>query len=310
MADERLTIRDVSKVFPGVVALDHVSMTLARGEILSLCGENGAGKSTLMKILSGTYPHGTYEGEIALDMLHTVNDAERCGIGIIPQELNMQLDMTVAENILLGHWPRRKSGLIDWKRMRARAAEALGSLQVALDPDLKMRSLNASMQQLVCIARTLCQNPGILILDEPTAALTPGETENLMRILRGLKDEGISCIYISHKLEEVFGISDRVLVMRNGRVVSGYSRAEIVPDRIIRDMIGREIDRFYPDVDKQLGAERFRVEGLTVPHPSAPVAARSSGWSGWSARDAASCCVRSTARCRALRATCASMARP
>lgn len=265
---------NVSKVFPGVKALDSVSLDLKEGEILSLVGENGAGKSTLMKILSGTYPHGSYSGTIEIDgrtvEIMNAQDSEKYGIGMIPQELNIQLDMTAAENVMLGHWPKKKSGLIDWKKLKAEARQALEMLHVDIDLDIKMRSLNASMQQLVCIARTLVFRPSILILDEPTAALTLEETDNLMKIIRKLKGEGISCIYISHKLEEVFNISDRIIVMRNGCVVSQYQKSDIVPSQIISDMIGKEMESFYPKSDKSFGEEIFRVENLVVPHPFAP----------------------------------------
>lgn len=270
----RLCVKEVTKVFPGVKALDSVSLTLEEGEVLSLVGENGAGKSTLMKILSGTYPYGSYTGTVEVDgrpvEISSALEAERCGIGMIPQELNIQLDMTAAENVMLGHWPKKKSGLIDWKKLKEEAGRALGMLHVKMDLDIKMRSLNASMQQLVCIARTLVSNPSILILDEPTAALTLEETHHLMKIIKRLKTEGISCIYISHKLEEVFNISDRVVVMRNGCVVSRYQREEIVPGRVIADMIGKEMEAFHPESEQTFGEVIFRVENLVVPHPSAP----------------------------------------
>ncbi|UWP61090.1 sugar ABC transporter ATP-binding protein [Ruminococcus gauvreauii] len=274
MGRQRLCVKEVTKVFPGVKALDHVSLRLEEGEVLSLVGENGAGKSTLMKVLSGTYPSGSYTGTVEVDgrpvEIMNAQGAEKCGIGMIPQELNIQLDMTAAENVMLGHWPKRKNGLIDWKRLKIQAKKALLSLNIDLDVDIQMRSLNASMQQLVCIARALVQNPSILILDEPTAALTLEETDNLMKIIRKLKADGISCIYISHKLEEVFDISDRVVVMRNGCVVSEYEKTEIVPNQIIADMIGREMDSFYPESHKTFGDEVFRVTDMVVPHPFAP----------------------------------------
>lgn len=274
MAGQRLCVKEITKIFPGVVALDKVSLELNKGEILSLVGENGAGKSTLMKILSGAYPFGTYTGEILVDEnpveIHNAQSAEKCRIGMIPQELNIQLDMTAAENIMLGHWPKRKNGLIHWKALKSQAKEALQTLNVDIDLDIQMRSLNASMQQLVCIARALVQKPSILILDEPTAALTLEETHNLMEIIRKLKSDGISCIYISHKLDEVFEISDRIIVMRNGCVVSEYSKEDILPNKIITDMIGREMDTFYPQSDKTFGEVLFRVEHMVVPHPYAP----------------------------------------
>jgi len=274
MAKRRLCVKEITKVFPGVVALDRVSMELFEGEILSLVGENGAGKSTLMKVLSGTYPYGSYEGQVMIDdevvTIHNAQGAQRCGIGMIPQELNIQLDMTAAENIMLGHWPKQKNSLIDWKQLKEAAKTALAELNVDIDVNVQMRSLNASMQQLVCIARALVQKPSILILDEPTAALTLEETENLMKIIHKLKANGISCIYISHKLDEVFEISDRVIVMRNGCVVSDYQKQEIKPNQIIADMIGRTVETFYSQTDKAFSEEAFRVDKIVVPHPYAP----------------------------------------
>lgn len=273
MAEPRLRVRGITKVFPGVKALDDVSIELQKGEILSLVGENGAGKSTLMKILSGTYPYGTYSGTVEVDgkevKIHDAQGAESNGIGMIPQELNIQLDMTVAENIMLGHWPK-SSGLINWRKLKEKAREALRTLDTDIDVDIDMRSLNASMQQLVCIARALVQNPRILILDEPTAALTLEETDKLMRVIFKLRDSGISCIYISHKLDEVFEISDRVIAMRNGKVVSEYAKKDIDPSKIIADMIGREMSEFYPETESNFGEELLRVENIVVPHPFSP----------------------------------------
>ena len=274
MAAKRLQLNNITKLFPGVVALDDVSMDLDGGEVLSLVGENGAGKSTLMKVLSGVYPHGSYDGSVVIEgKTAKITDpisAEKHGIAMIPQELNVQLDLTAAENILLGHWPKKR-GLVDWKEMKRLAQEALKTINVEIDVSIKMRSLNASMQQLVCIARALYQNPSILILDEPTASLTLEETEDLMNIIRKLKAEGISCIYISHKLEEVFDISDRVIVMRNGAVVSEYAKKDIVPAQVISDMIGRKMEETKAsEEEKEFGPEVLSVQDLVVPHPFSP----------------------------------------
>lgn len=268
-----LRMQNITKRFPGVLALKDVSLDLYANEIVSIVGENGAGKSTLMKILSGSYPFGSYEGTIEIcgkaSELHSAHDAEKSGIAMIYQELNVELDLSVAENIILGRWPRKSSGLIDWKKANKMAQGALDLLNAELDVKAQMRNLNASMQQLVCIARALVQNPSILILDEPTSALTQGETENLMRILRQLKQNGLSCIYISHKLDEVFDLSDRVIAMRDGCVVSEYAREAIEPTQIIEDMIGRKVDHFYPKSTKHIGEEVLRVENIAVRHPYA-----------------------------------------
>lgn len=268
-----LEMKHITKQFPGVIALDDVSLHLTHGEILSLCGENGAGKSTLMKILAGDHGHGTYDGEILIEgkpqKISNTAAAEKVGIAMIYQEINVELDLSVAENIMLGIMPKNSFGLIDWKKTKQMAREGLERLKVELDVDLPMRDLNASVQQLVCIARALVRNPRILVLDEPTAALTESETENLLSILDDLKKTGIACIYISHKLDEVFRISDRIVVMRDGQVVSGYLHDEINPDRIIEDMIGRHMDAMYPDMSsRSFGEEVLRIEHFKVQHPS------------------------------------------
>jgi len=268
-----LQMEHIYKRFPGVLALNDVSIELGKGEILSIVGENGAGKSTLMKILAGSYAHGSYEGKIVLNnkMFTAKNSraAENAGIAMIYQELNVELDMSIGENILMGDWPRKYTGFVDWKKTHKKAIDVLQTLNVSIDTHMNMRNLNASMQQLVCIARALVRNPKILILDEPTAALTESEAKNLMSVLRNLKTQGISCIYISHKLDEVFDISDRVITMRDACIVSTYAKSEIVPDKIIEDMVGRRVDQtvkkniFYSD------NEALRIEHFRVRHPYA-----------------------------------------
>jgi D-xylose transport system ATP-binding protein len=274
MSEPILEMRHITKKFPGVLALDDVSISLSKGEILSICGENGAGKSTLMKVLSGEYAHGSYSGSVHMEgkelCLSSNRVAEASGIAMIYQEISIELDLSVAENIMLGILPRKKSTLVDWKTTRTTAAATLKKLKIDLDVDLRMRELSASVQQLVCIARALVRNPKILILDEPTAALTENETEYLIKILQELKLSGISCIYISHKLDEVFRISDRIIVMRDAHVISEYTRDRIDPGKIIEDMIGRRMDQIYPPMDgRPLGSEVLRIENFTVPHPNA-----------------------------------------
>jgi len=268
-----LEMQHITKKFPGVVALNDVSIELKKGEILSLCGENGAGKSTLMKVLAGEHSCDTYSGNIRLygeDVRITSNrKAEDLGIAMIYQEISVELDLSVAENIMLGRIPKKKSGLLDLKKMNEIARETLRRINVDLDVTMDMRLLSASVKQLVCIARALVRNPKILILDEPTAALTEAETENLITVINKLKADGISCIYISHKLDEVFRISDRIVVMRDAHVVSNYERGEFVPEKVIEDMIGRRIDKMYPDMtDRVIGDEVLRVEHFKVQHPS------------------------------------------
>ena len=267
-----LEVRNIVKLFPGVRALDDVSFDLYEGEILSIVGGNGAGKSTLMKVLAGEYEHGTYTGTISLNgkevKITSNRAAEDLGIAMIYQEINVEQELTVAENILLGRLPKKAFGLIDWEKTRSEAEAALAQMDVSLDVDRKVRTLNASVQQIVCIARALIRNPKILILDEPTSALTESETQHLMEILAKLKAKGISCIYISHKLDEVFRVSDRILVMRDSHVISDNERGSFDSERIIEDMVGRHIDALYPDMSgRSFGEDVLRVENYTIPQP-------------------------------------------
>lgn len=269
-----LDVKEVTKRFSGVVALKKVSMQLYDNEILAVMGENGAGKSTLMKVLSGVYPHGSYEGTVEIGgnecRFRRPSDSEASGIAMIYQELNLELDLSIAENIMLGRYPRKKNGLIDWKRLDIEAHRMLEMLEVNLDVHQTVRSLSPSMQQLVSIARALYRNPKILILDEPTSVLTMNETMILTRILNSLKSKGISCIYISHKLDEVFEICDRIVVLRDGAYVSQYAKKDGYDSaRIIEDMIGRKLDVMYPTVEKTIGEEVLRIEHFKVPHPFA-----------------------------------------
>jgi len=264
----------ISKKFIGTIALRDVSMELHHNEILGILGENGAGKSTLMKILSGVYPAGEYTGEILLDgkecRFASPLDSQKSGIAMIYQELNLELDLSIAENIMLGCAPKTRFGLIDWKRMAKVGRDVMQRLNSDIDVTITVRSLSPSMQQIVSIARALVRNPKILILDEPTAMLTEGETRNLLNILRRIRDEGISCLYISHKLEEVFDLCDRIEVFRDGRHISIYKKTDGYDSKkIIEDMIGRHLDMMYPKMDHEIGEEILRVENFRVPHPFA-----------------------------------------
>jgi D-xylose transport system ATP-binding protein len=273
MGELILEIKHIYKRFPGVLALNDVSLHLNKGEILSIVGENGAGKTTLMRILSGIYPYADYKGDITLDgrpfVAKNTRSAEKAGIAMIHQELNVELDLSVGENVMLGIWPKKKNQLVNWKLLHQKAKELLNTLNVSIETRITMRHLSASMQQLVCIARALAKNPQILILDEPTAALTENETENLMGILRMLKSKGISCIYISHKLDEVFDISDRIVTMRDACVVSEYFKADINPAKVIEDIVGRRIIQTPAKKEKNQDIEALRIEHLTVKHPYA-----------------------------------------
>ncbi len=269
-----LKASNIVKRFAGTVALKDVSIELFSNEILAVMGENGAGKSTLMKILSGIYPYGSYEGDITIDdtvcRFKSPSDSEKSGIAMIYQELNLELDLTVAENIVLGAYPVNGLGFVDWKKVDQFALEALERLGVDIDIKAPVRSLSPSMQQLVSIARALYRKPKILILDEPTSVLTEKETETLMGILEGLKSQNISCIYISHKLDEVFKLCDRMVILRDGLWISEYKKDDGYNSSvIIEDMIGRRLDVMYPTINKSIGEEILSVKNFCVPHPFA-----------------------------------------
>jgi len=269
-----LSVENITKRFPGTVALKDVSMELYEKEILAVMGENGAGKSTLMKILSGLYPSAEMDGTIRIHgeeaRFDSPTDSENRGIAMIYQELNLELDLSVTENICLGRLPRKGFGFIDWAEAERTAREALGRLNIEMDMAATVRNLSPSMQQLICIARALVRNPSILILDEPTSVLTAAETDSLMEIIYGLRDQGIACIYISHKLDEVFKLCDRMVILRDGYRISEYQKEEGYDSRaVIEDMIGRDLEVMYPTVEKSIGGEVMRIEHLKVPHTSA-----------------------------------------
>jgi putative multiple sugar transport system ATP-binding protein len=246
-----LEMQSITKNFPGVKALNNVSFQVAEGEIHCLVGENGAGKSTLMKVLSGVYPHGQYGGDILfrgkIQKFSSIADSEKAGIAIIYQELALVPEMTVYENIFLGH--EIKSGfLIDWNETIKRAAEMLKMVRLDVNPEAKVKELGVGKQQLIEIAKALSKDVKLLILDEPTAALNENDSENLLNLLRGLRDHGVTCILISHKLKEVIEIADSVTVLRDGQTICTLQadRGEISESVLIKHMVGREIDNIYP----------------------------------------------------------------
>lgn len=243
---EILQIKGVRKRFPGVVALDGVDFGLRAGEVHVLLGENGAGKSTLIKILSGAYHPD--EGEILVDgtpvSIRTTSGAQRLGIATIYQEFNLVPQLTVAENLVLGRQPRR-FGIIDKRAMQARARDLLARAGVDADPRAPVASLGIARMQMVEIAKALGMNARVLIMDEPTAALTAGETSKLFQIVRQLRDSGVGIIFITHHLEEIAEIGDRVTVLRDGTSV-GEVPADTPEDELVRLMVGRSIDQQYP----------------------------------------------------------------
>ncbi|MCW2700794.1 MAG: transporter related protein [Blastococcus sp.] len=274
MAENILEMRSITKTFPGVKALENVSLDVHRGEIHAICGENGAGKSTLMKVLSGVYPSGDYDGEIIFDgqpaSFGGIRDSEHVGIVIIHQELALVPYLSIAENLFLGNERRGRGGLIDWNLANADAAALLASVGLDENPVTPVGQLGVGKQQLVEIAKALSKDVRLLILDEPTAALNDTDSAHLLGLLRKLKDQGITSIMISHKLNEITAIADRVTVIRDGRTVEtlSLSAGEVTQERIIRGMVGRDLESFYPDRVSSPGAEVLRVEDWTVWHPT------------------------------------------
>ncbi|HEV7500078.1 MAG TPA: ATP-binding cassette domain-containing protein, partial [Vicinamibacteria bacterium] len=266
-------LRNITKDFPGVRALDGVSFTLEQGEIHALCGENGAGKSTLIKTLCGINPAGTYGGEILLDgapvKFHRLRDAEEHGIALIAQELALVPELSVEENLALGREPVR-AGLIRWDVVREQARVATQLVGLDIDPSRAIKELGIGQQQLVEIGKALAKKARILVLDEPTAALTEADTARLMSLLRGLKASGVSCIYISHRLEEVFQIADRVTVLRDGRSVGGGLCADLTAEKVIAMMVGREVGTLYPRPPHHPGVPLLKVANWTVEDPLVP----------------------------------------
>ncbi len=272
--DLALATRAIVKRFAGVVALNGVTFSLARGEVHALCGENGAGKSTLIKLLGGIHPHGSYEGEILVGgrpaQFATPRDAEQAGIAVIHQELALFPEMSVAENLLLGELPRR-FGVIAWDEVYARARDILRACRIQLDPATPVGELGVGQRQLVEIARAVAKKPNVLVFDEPTAALSSHEIAALLDLVRELRERGVSCVYISHKLDEVFAISDRITVLRDGQTVATLKTAETTPAEIIRHMVGRKIEDLYPRRASQPGPCLLRLSGVEVaPRRGAP----------------------------------------
>jgi D-xylose transport system ATP-binding protein len=268
-----LELRSITKEFPGVRALDRVSFDLADGEVHALCGENGAGKSTLIKVLSGFYPHGAYGGDILLRgeaaRFADMRTAERHGIAVIAQELALVPEMTVAENLMLGREPVSR-GLIRWDRLRSAAREALALVGSDIDPDAPVRSLGVGQQQMVEIAKALDKRSRILVLDEPTAALTEADARRLLGLLSDLRGRGVSLIYISHRLEEVFAIADRITVLRDGRSVATGPTRDWTTGRVIAAMVGREVENLYRRPQTSPGEIALSVENWSVEDPVNP----------------------------------------
>jgi putative multiple sugar transport system ATP-binding protein len=258
-----------------VKALDEVTLTVRSGEIHAICGENGAGKSTLMKVLSGVYPHGTYRGEIVYRgeevRFKDIRSSESAGIVIIHQELALIPELSITENIFLGNEVKGGFG-IDWNEARRRAKELMQRVGLVESPDALIKNIGVGKQQLVEIARALAKDVSLLILDEPTSALNEDDSEHLLGLLRGLREQGLTSIMISHKLNEIEEISDSITIIRDGRTVEtlDVKGDGVDENRIIRGMVGRSLDSRYPEHTPKIGETFFEVEDWTVEHPEVP----------------------------------------
>ncbi|MGN7455327.1 multiple monosaccharide ABC transporter ATP-binding protein [Paenibacillus pasadenensis] len=270
-----LEMRGITKAFPGVKALENVNLKVEEGEIHALMGENGAGKSTLMKVLSGVYPHGSYEGDILFNgkacEFRSIRGSEQQGIVIIHQELALIPQLSIAENIFLGN-ERSARGIIDWNETTIRTKELLQTVGLGDSPQTEAGSLGVGKQQLVEIAKALSKDVKLLILDEPTAALNEEDSENLLRLLLEFKKKGMTSIIISHKLNEIMKVADSITILRDGRTIETLDvRAdEITEDRIIKGMVGRDLTHRYPEREPSIGELLFEARGWTVSHPLQP----------------------------------------
>lgn len=259
-----LEFRGISKSFTGVKALSDISFQIRRGEVHALMGENGAGKSTLMKILSGAYIRDS--GKIFVDgkeaVIRNTADSEKLGIAIIYQELNLIPELSVAENIFLHRQPK-KGLFVDWKQMNEEAAKVLKQINVELDTRTTVASLSVAQQQMVEIAKAISLRSRVLIMDEPTSALTEGETKKLFQVIANLKQQGITMVYISHRMEEIFEICDSFSVMRDGAYIAGGRISEVTVDKLIEYMVGRSLSQVFPKKQNIIGDVVMEAENIS-----------------------------------------------
>lgn len=276
MNDIILSMRSITKEFPGVRALSDVNLEVKRGEIHSICGENGAGKSTLMKVLSGVHPHGTYSGEIHFDgqelTFRNIRESEHAGIVIIHQELALIPELTITENLFLGNEVASAAGVIHWTDATQKAKELLVHVGLDEDPNTQIKSIGVGKQQLVEIAKALAKDVKLLILDEPTAALNDNDSSHLLGLLKELQAKGITSIMISHKLNEIERISDSITILRDGHTIEtlDVGAGGVDEDRIIRGMVGRDLSHRFPGHSSRIGEPLLEIRDWRVAHPIDP----------------------------------------
>ncbi len=269
-----LEMRAITKEFPGVKALSEVSLVVGQPEIHAICGENGAGKSTLMKVLSGVYPYGTYEGDIyykgELCRFKSITDSEHKGIVIIHQELALIPELSIAENMFIGN-EIRKGIAIDWTEVNRRAAELMERVGLKEKPQTQVKNIGVGKQQLLEIAKALSKNVVLLILDEPTAALNDNDSQHLLGLIEELKSQGVSSIMISHKLNEIEQIADKITIIRDGKSIETLDAVVdgVNEDRIIKGMVGRDMESRFPERTPDIGEVFFEVKDFWVKHPVA-----------------------------------------
>jgi putative multiple sugar transport system ATP-binding protein len=273
MKEAILEMRGITKEFPGVKALDNVNLTVREGDIHAVCGENGAGKSTLMKVLSGVYPYGSYEGKILYQgrdrHFRDIADSEKLGIIIIHQELALVPLLSICENIFLGN-EQAKFGIIDWESAERKTKALLEKVGLHESPETLISNLGTGKQQLIEIAKALSKEVKLLILDEPTASLNENDSEALLALLLEFKSHGITSILISHKLNEIKKVADQITIIRDGATIETLDTPEISEDRIIKSMVGREMKDRYPKREPHLGETIFEVKDWVVYHPLQP----------------------------------------
>lgn len=270
-----LQMRGITKTFPGVKALQDVTLDVNRGEVHAICGENGAGKSTLMKVLSGVYPHSSFDGDILFENeacnFSTITDSEKRGIVIIHQELALSPYLSIAENIYLGN-EQARNGWVDWRKTNLEAGKLLARVGLSENPITPVQHISVGKQQLVEIAKALSKEVKLLILDEPTAALNDEDSDHLLDLILHLKGQGVTSIIISHKLNEIRKVADAVTIIRDGKTIETLrpDEGQITQERIIRGMVGRDLESLYPDRDPKIGEEVLRIEDWSVQHPQDP----------------------------------------
>ena len=262
-----IEIKNLTKQFPGVLAVDDASLSIEKGKIHAIVGGNGAGKSTLIKMLSGVYPFGSYNGSFYIEnkecQFKSILDAEENGIAMVPQDLNMVNEMTVADNLFISKQPR-KFGFINQHKMMEESQKILNDFELSISPSTLVKEIGIAQKQLIVIARAMHNNVKVLILDEPTATLSNDESQLLFKKIRELKNKGIACIYISHRLEEVSNLSDTITVMRDGQIIETDSVSEMNERRIVSLMVGRDVNEFYPEKTRKIGKTLFEANNINV----------------------------------------------